>query len=324
MRVFGATFVASFVFINLCGVGQSEPLAVQTNAVNLHTEDDQIRRVGRLIFQGGLELASSDPRFGGLSGLVVSLDGTRLSAVTDQGDWVFFKPILSSTGQLRGLAGAQIGDLRDLDGKPLRGKRRSDAESLVSVDDGIAISFERRHRLWIYRGMPNPLSFRPTEIALPALTRKMPRNKGLEALARLRDGRLIAIAENYPRHAPFTQGWMLHKKRWHRFRYRRRARFLPTGAVTTPDGDLLVLERRFSYIGGIGTRLVAISSTQLIPGADIRGRELARLEHPLITENFEGIAAFRNAVGKTVLYLISDDNFGLLQRTILLKFVLGP
>ena len=322
MKVFGGTIVASFILIIFCGMGRSEVLAVQSSAVDLHTEDEQIGRVGHLVFQGGLNLTSPDPRFGGLSGLAVSADGSRLSAVTDKGDWVLFSPTISPTGRLTGIAGTQIGDLRDFDGKPLRRKRNSDAESLAPIDGGFAVSFERRHRVWLYRGAPNPFRARPVEIALPPRSHAMRRNGGLEALARLRDGRLITIAQDFPKGAPFAQGWILEKNRWHGFRYRRHGQFQPAGAVTSPSGRLLVLERRFSYVGGFGTRLVEISPAVIRPGADIRGRELARLEHPLITENFEGIASYRNAAGKTVLYLISDDNFGALQKTILLKFAL--
>ncbi len=75
MKAFTGTTVASLILVILCGVGRSEPLAVQTSAVNLHDDDDQIDRVGRLIFQGGLDLTSLDPRFGGLSASRVPGDG---------------------------------------------------------------------------------------------------------------------------------------------------------------------------------------------------------------------------------------------------------
>jgi hypothetical protein len=322
MKAFTGTIVASLFLVILYGTARSEPLSVQTSAVDLHDEDDRVKGAGSLIFQGGLDLTSGDPRFGGLSGLAISVDGSRLSAVTDKGDWVQLSPIISSAGQLTGVAAAQIGDLLNLDGNPLRNKRDGDAESLVPIDGGLAVSFERRHRLWLYRGASNPFQSRPTAIALPANSRAAPSNSGMEAVARLRDGRLLAIAEEFPKDASFTQGWVFENNRWHGFWYRRHALFLPVGAAVLPDGDLLVLERRFNIIGGVGSRLVAISPDTIQPGADITGRELARLERPLITENFEGIAVHRNAAGETVLYLISDDNFQPLQRTILLKFTL--
>jgi hypothetical protein len=36
----------------------------------------------------------------------------------------------------------------------------------------------------------------------------------------------------------------------------------------------------------------------------------------------EGLSIHRSATGETVLTLISDDNFSVLQRTLLLQFVL--
>ena len=320
MRILFRVLAAFVILVNLSGAGRSDPLVLRSSVVDLDTEDDQIDRVGPLKFQGGLKLTSRDPRFGGLSGLAVSDDGRRLSAVTDRGNWVHLIPITSPIGSLTGIAAAEIGKLINPDGAPVRKKHESDAESLTGIDGGVAVSFEHRHRLWLYRGAPNPFRARPREIAFPARSRAGPANKGMEALARLRDGRLIAIAEDFPEDGPFTQGWILQNRRWQGFRYRRHALFHPVGATTLPDGDLLVLERRFTYIGGFATRLVTLSPGSIRPAVDVKGRELVRLEPPLITENFEGIASYRSTAGETVLYLISDDNFLALQNTLLLKF----
>jgi hypothetical protein len=58
-------------------------------------------------------------------------------------------------------------------------------------------------------------------------------------------------------------------------------------------------------------------------GARVQGRELARLAWPALQENFEGIAVRPGADGRVLLYLISDDNFLPIQRTLLLQFSLG-
>ena len=55
-------------------------------------------------------------------------------------------------------------------------------------------------------------------------------------------------------------------------------------------------------------------------GAILLGELLAELKAPLVTENFEGITAFRDASGATRLLLVSDDNFNDVQRTLLLSF----
>ena len=49
--------------------------------------------------------------------------------------------------------------------------------------------------------------------------------------------------------------------------------------------------------------------------------EVARLAAPLSVDNFEGIAVRRDGT-RDFVYLISDDNFLGLQRTLLLKFEL--
>jgi len=118
MKALAETTVATLILVISCGMGRLEPLSVQTNSVNLHNEDDQINQVGSLIFQGGLNLTSLDPRFGGFSGLTISVDGRRLSAVTDRGYWVHFRPAFVSTGRLTGIDDAQIGRLQNLGGKP--------------------------------------------------------------------------------------------------------------------------------------------------------------------------------------------------------------
>ena len=40
-------------------------------------------------------------------------------------------------------------------------------------------------------------------------------------------------------------------------------------------------------------------------------------------DNMEGLSVHRDAAGALVLTLISDDNFSLLQRTVLLQFTLA-
>jgi hypothetical protein len=39
-------------------------------------------------------------------------------------------------------------------------------------------------------------------------------------------------------------------------------------------------------------------------------------------DNMEGLSAHRSPEGETVLTLVSDDNFSLIQRTLLLQFTL--
>jgi hypothetical protein len=92
--------------------------------------------------------------------------------------------------------------------------------------------------------------------------------------------------------------------------------------VLLPSGDLLILERKFSWLAGVGIRIRRIPLAQVAPGALVDGPSIfdADLGHEI--DNMEGIDAHVTAEGDTVLTLISDDNFSFLQRTLLLQFTL--
>jgi hypothetical protein len=308
----------------LCAAG-AEPLSLSAAPVPLHAENDGIDRTGALRYLGGLRLKSPDAAFGGLSGLDISADGTTIDFVSDVGYWVRARLRYGPGGRLAGIDRAEIGRLLAPDGAPVAGRKgEADAESLAPLDGGIAVTFERDHRIWLYRGGTNPFLSRPVRVVTPRELNGAPPNKGAEAFAVLRDGRPIVIAENYPRDAPSTRGWIRTGDRWSRFEYERTGLFQPTGAAVLPDGDLLVLERRFTYIGGVASRLARVSGADLKPGRVIGSIELARLEPPLLVENFEGIGVRRDSAGRTLIYLVSDDNFNVLQRTLLLLFALEP
>jgi hypothetical protein len=65
---------------------------------------------------------------------------------------------------------------------------------------------------------------------------------------------------------------------------------------------------------------VRVPAEQIHPGAELSGTELAVLEQPVTTDNYEGISAIRQPDGKVMLYVVSDDNFWGFQRTLLLMF----
>lgn len=316
-----ATACVAAAWLATAAAAAAEPIELAARPLPLSEETPELARAGALRFEGALALTSPDARFGGLSALALSPDGRRLIFVSDQGDWIAATPRHDRAGRLVGLDGAEIGALIGPDGRRPRGKRNSDAESLARFEGGLAVSFEHRHRIWRYRATASPFAARPVEMKLPAELAKAPPNGGIEALAALADGRLVALAEKYPRKGPTLAGWVRTQGVWRRFRWRREALFHPSGAARLPDGDLLVLERRFTFIGGFAVRLVRVAADAIRPGALVAGRELARLEPPLIEENFEGIAA-QPVPGGVRLYLVSDDNFQFLQRTILAEFAL--
>lgn len=275
--------------------------------------------IGSLIFRGGFALRSTDKRFGGFSGLLVSPDGQRLTAVSDDGARLNARLSYDRLGWLTNLSEAKLSPLVSVAGRPLGYKRVRDAEALATDAEGnLIVAFEHDHRLWRYRsGLPKLIPG-PNNIA------KQPTNHGLEALTGLSDGRLFAVSEGLRVQSPTDgfRGWLLStdEKRWDNVEIVAHRRYRPTGAATLPNGDVILLERWFSRLAGFSARVRRIPISQIRPDARLEGTEIAVIDSPMSVDNFEGIAARQAENGKTILYLLSDDNFNGLQRTLLMMF----
>lgn len=302
-----------------------KPSPTTIRAVPLDADDPSRSRAGALIWRGGIEIIHNEPRFGGLSGLHVSADGRRMTAVTDRGAWVTAR-LTYHRGQLTGMTRIKFSNLKGRRSDRLRGSWR-DAESLSpDGSGGFFVSFERRHRIWRYppRGRNHPLTGRPTPVGGPEGIAGQPHNGGIEALTRLCDGRLLALSEKLRAGPGSYRGWIRTANGWSTLAYAGKDRFRPTGAATLPDCDVVVVERHFNIFSGVRARLVRIAAGSIEPGATLAGEELLELAPPLTVDNMEGLAVRRGENGETLLYLISDDNFSGLQRTLLLLFALPP
>ena len=299
-----------------------DAIQLSTSQRQLNVERPQQDSIGRLVWRGGVEITSNDPRLGGLSGLLVTADGRRMIAVSDQGHWFFARLLYDDKERLVGLDRGRIAPLRGLDGEPLVGKRWQDAESLAALADGsYLISFERTHRIWRYPVFDPTSNARPSAWSAPPGLDQAPANGGLEALVVLADGAILAITEKQ-RDVEDLAAYLWRGEGWSRLAYRRQGLFSPSGAARLPGGDIVVIERRYRLLAEPRVRLVRIPSADIRPGARLEGREIAQWGPPLIVDNFEGIAARQAADGKTLIYLLSDDNYSALQRTLLLMFEL--
>jgi hypothetical protein len=84
----------------------------------------------------------------------------------------------------------------------------------------------------------------------------------------------------------------------------------------------LILERKFSWLAGIGIRIRRIPLKSVALSAVVDGPSIFEADLGQEVDNMEGIDAHVTAEGETVLTMVSDDNFSLLQRTLLLQFTL--
>jgi len=293
----------------------------KVSPVVLDDENPDRHSVGSLLWRGGVVISSDDPRFGGLSALDVARDGTRLVALSDRGIWLTAS-LEYRGGDLANVKGFKISRLLNTDGVPLKG-RRADAESLAVDDGAFIVSFERQHRLWRYGGHPDGSLSRPIAVKPPPGFQDLSDNGGIEAMTRLCDGRLVVVAEKSKGRGNFVTGWLQSGTNWQPFRYRTKGSLLPTGATTLPNCDLVFVERSFSIVAGLDIRLSRIRVNALQENAIVEPEELAHLTGSLTMDNFEGISARRGKNGETLFYLVADDNFSSIQRTLLFMFELG-
>ncbi len=168
---------------------------------------------------------------------------------------------------------------------------------------------------------------RGTPIAVPPDMKKMPSNKGLEALAFVPKGMplagtLIAISERFLDASGNIRGWLIGGGNPGDFTVKRNEEFDISDAVIVPGGDLLLLERHFSWRRGVALRIRRVPLASVKPAAMLDGEVLISADYGYQIDNMEGIAVHRTVAGETVLTLISDDNFSILQRTVLLQFTL--
>lgn len=294
------------------------PIEIRARAVPLDAQDPTRDAIGKLRYRGGLALSSSEERFGGFSGLAVSEDGKRLLAISDKGFRLAAALVYGAEGNLAGIAAGELDSLAGPTGRPLSLSAEIDAEAMAVGPAGeIVIAFERDHRLWRY--LPgNPL---PEPLPSPPGLERAPRNHGLESLTFLEDGRLLAITEGLSRGGR-TVGWVSDEDGWSALTYFVEGGFEPTDAAHLPSGDVIVLERYFAVRGGLAVRVRRIAKATIVPGAEIKGELLAEFRPPITIDNMEGISARRDERGRTLIYMIADDNYNPLQRTLLLMFEL--
>jgi len=289
-------------------------------------------RVGKLIWRGGLVLSSSDPAFGGYSGLEISPDGRRFIAISDAGSWLS-GTIVYDRGRIAGIKSARIGALKALNNKALRRRRDRDAEAIRLASGNLVsgtalISFEVNQRIGLFPIRSGQIAG-PTRYLRPG--RRMPANKGLESVALIgrqvsgKQRDVIAFAERSLDVNGHHRGFL-----WRSDRAKARPSpvalvnlqgFDITDAVGLRDGRLLVLERRFRWSEGIKMRIREIAANRVRPGAVLNGKTLLRADLRYEIDNMEGMATHMNKRGRNVLTLISDNNFNsFLQRTLILQF----
>lgn len=226
-----------------------------------------VELVEDLKFRGGLEMRFGAERFGGFSGLDISPDGRLLTADLDY----------DRTGALAGISNAHLIPVRGSDGQPLKGRKNTDSEAIARLTDGtLVVGFEQSHRLrrFAFPGQP------AQRMRAPLVLGTSPPNGGAEARTRLWGNQLLILSERLEAREGVAAGWIGADKEWRAVGFRKTGIFRPVGAASRDDGMVFLLERRFSTLGGLGTRISAVPGREIAPGIIFKSRELAELSPP--------------------------------------------
>jgi len=328
--LFGAVAAAGIAFATQSGIEQAPARAVEISAQRIlwNPEDWDEKRTGKLRFVTGLELTSEDTAFGGLSGLRIAPTGEML-AVTDQGQWLSGTLTQDTDGKVTGIESARMAPVLDAHGLPISDKFEADAESLAvtalpPLSATAFVGFEHAHRVESYDLGAEGLTASATPLLPPLPTEGLEENGSVEALALLPGAkqRLLVLMESSENDAGDHLAYLIADGRLEELSVAADPPFAITDAAFTPAGDLILVERRYSPAAGVGLKIKRIEGAGIKPGARLDGEVLLEVGNRYAIDNMEGVSAVEGENGETLLYLISDDNFNPLQRTLLLQFAL--
>ncbi|MBE7185884.1 MAG: esterase-like activity of phytase family protein [Methylobacterium mesophilicum] len=314
----------------LAGVsfGQAEPVAVTARPITEFQIGREGTRFGPLEFVGGLELTSGARDFGSFSALRFLGSDGRFMGVSDIGNWFFGRITRDAEGRPNGIADFSLEPILDALGDRSRAKQQVDAESLTLSGDTAMVGFERNHRVVQYALKPSAMGKPLRKVPFLIPPRELRTNRGIEALVTapadgpLR-GALVAVTERSLDAQGNLFAAVLAGPRKGLFSVVRHDPFDVSDGAFLPNGDLLLLERSYSFPRGVGLRLRRIAGESIKPGAVVDGPILFTADMSYQIDNMEGLDVWRRADGRIAVSMISDDNQSIFQRNLYLEFVLA-
>ncbi|MEW4449408.1 esterase-like activity of phytase family protein [Qipengyuania sp. JC766] len=267
-------------------------------------------------------LESGNSRFGGFSALEVRQDGAgarRFLALSDTGDYMNF--VLEKGEQPMRLLSVAGGN---------GPKVAADVESAAydPVTGRVWLAYEFRNMI----ERRDPKTFAPDGSVEPEVMADWGANSGPESMARLADGRFIVISEGRrgtpdgTHRAILFDGDPVEGAAETPFRFRPPDGYRPVGMTALPGGKVAILLRAVRI--GLPPHFesaVAIADPSAIRKDETwEGAVAVSLAPPFPSDNFEGITSTTGPGGSVTLWLISDDNFATLQRTLFARIDYTP
>ncbi|NLS06640.1 hypothetical protein HGP14_25345 [Rhizobium sp. P32RR-XVIII] len=298
---------------------------ISSRAISTFKIGSSETKFGPLEFLGGLEMVSGDRLFGSWSSIRFRPDQKHFVGVLDTGHWLTGSIERDPQGRLSGLSGVEITPMKNGTGQTFEGKGHMDAEGLALRGDQVLASFEQDHRVETYPdpGFENSPSLGSIPLLVP--TRLLRPGRGFETMAVAPPdsplkGAIVIISEESRDKQGNVYGAILDGPLKGRFSVIRKDDFDPTDGAFLPDGDLLLLERRFNIAEGIGMRIRRIGAGEIKPGAMADGEVLLTADFGYQIDNMEGLDTFQAPDGTTHVIVVSDDNHSILERNLMLEF----
>jgi hypothetical protein len=317
-----ATLVAALVGLSAAPFAAAEPIPVTATPFESFGLAEVDEPNAPLTFLGGFAVTSTDKRFGGLSG-IDAIDADTFAIISDAGYFLRTR-LVYKDGRLVGLADT---DLESLFPDGNTEKEVGDAEDIALDPNDRAhgvIVRERQANAMLTFDLKDgrPISFEPMRVGAPNDILRS--NRGLESVAYAPTaspvaGQIVTIAERPHHGAADIPAWVAGVGD---FKIVRHDDYDVSSARFLPNGDLMLLERRFSPVLGLAMRLRRIPGDTVKVGALVDGEILLDAGMTSQIDNMEGLAVTEDADGRLILTLVSDDNYSVLQRTIFLQFAL--
>jgi hypothetical protein len=336
-----AGFLAA-AFVVWFAVFAGKPNTALTGQASLDLAAEPINRLDRfpsfkraklapqLRFEHGITLTSRLEAFGGLSGLHLSQDGTALLAVTDTGHWLRAAPVWRD-GQLVALEQAVMAPIQATDGRSLRASGHGDIEAMAFGPSGAYLADESYgSTVFFAAGVPDSLTAPTQAFQRRAALKKLPKGRGIEALAYVQRAglapQLLAIAERHPdSDAGVIPAWLLpaspDRAGIQALHYEPTPGFDVSDAAFSTRCGLFVLERKLNWLGFFEIRLKLIQADSIQAGNTLKGLTLLATDSwTSHVDNLEGVSVMDAPDGSCEIFMISDDNFLPVQSTNLLQF----
>ena len=295
-----------------------KPFELDFVSVALPSQERMAAHLGPFQLERIWEMRSRTHRFGSYSALLIRPGGEML-ALSDAGYSLRFR----QPGESQSDSG--IGEL------PLSGddsKSSRDVESATQDDKGtIWLGLEGKNA--IFRMTPDLEVERQVQ---PESMRDWGENTGAEAMTRMEDGRFVVLSEGFSdwsdhlHPAVMFVGDPAEKPNVQRFVFDGPTGFSPTDMAQLPDGRLLILMRRLIWPAPqrFAGRIAIGDPKAIRRGQPWRVTEVAQLSSDMPVDNFEGLAVVPRVDGRLTVWLISDDNYSPIQRTLLWKMSVDP